>query len=161
MGIEPYTEQHMKAEESAAILEDMLGLLGIEATVEALDQGMTPVLNVRSNESSRLIGRQGRTLNDLQYILNRMVFEMSPGAPKVVVDVEGYREVAHQKLIQKAQKAAEAVRQWGDIVELEPMSSYDRWLIHQEFKDDKEVETRSVEVEDSMMKAILLRPCRD
>ena len=159
--MEPYNENHMKAEEPVDILEDLLGLLGIEATVEVLDQGKTPVLNIHSSESNQLIGSDGRTLNDLQYILNRMVYETSPDSPKVVVDVDGYREEAHQKLIQKAQKAAEAVRQWGDIIELEPMSSYDRWLIHKEFKDDTEVETHSVEVEDSMMKAVLLRPCRD
>jgi spoIIIJ-associated protein len=150
----------MKAEEPIDILEDMLSLLGVEATVEVQDEGGTPVLNILTRDSSRLIGRNGKTLNDLQYILNRLVYETSPDAPKVIVDVEGYRQESKQQLIDQARKAAQAVREWGDIVELEPMSSYDRWLIHQEFHEDPEVETHSVEVEDSFMKAILLRPRR-
>ncbi len=151
----------MKTEEPIVILEDMLSLLGIDGDVEVQDDNTTPVLNILTNDSTRLIGRGGRTLNDLQYILNRLVFETDPDAPKVVVDVEGYRQKSKRQLIEQAQQAAKAVREWGDIIELEPMSSYDRWLIHQEFKDDPEVETRSVEVEDSFMKAILLRPRRD
>lgn len=150
----------MKAEEPIDILEDMLSLLGVEATVEVDDEGGTPVLNILTRDSERLIGRNGKTLNDLQYILNRLVFETSPDAPKVIVDVEGYRQESKQQLIDQARNAAKAVREWGDIVELEPMSSYDRWLIHQEFHEDPDVETHSVEVEDSFMKAILLRPRR-
>ena len=58
----------------------------------------------------------------------------------------------------KAIKAADQVRRWGDIVELEPMNSYDRRIIHNALKDDLDIETHSVEVDGTHDKAIILRP---
>jgi spoIIIJ-associated protein len=55
-------------------------------------------------------------------------------------------------------EAAEKVRRWGDVVELEPMNAFDRRVIHHALKDDPAVETHSVEVEGTTKKAILLRP---
>jgi hypothetical protein len=58
----------------------------------------------------------------------------------------------------KAIDAAEKVRRWGDIVELEPLNAFDRRIIHNALKDDPSIETHSVEVEGSNKKAIILRP---
>jgi len=60
--------------------------------------------------------------------------------------------------VQKAQAAAEKVRRWGDVVELEPMSAFDRRIIYNSLKDDPGIEAASVEVEGTEKKAILLRP---
>jgi spoIIIJ-associated protein len=80
--------------------------------------------------------------------------------PKVLVDVSGYRASARDALVKKAMEAAEKVRRWGDVVELEPLSAFDRRIIHQALKDDPSIETHSVEVEGTEKKAILLRPKR-
>jgi len=116
------------------------------------------LLEVETDEPGRLIGRQGQTLADLQYLTNRLSFQQNPGTPKVMVDVGGYRAQAREALIKKAREAAEKVRRWGDVVELEPMNAFDRRIVHQALKDDPDVETHSVEVEGSDKKAILLRP---
>jgi spoIIIJ-associated protein len=139
-------------------LEHLLRLLGFEATVEEqhLDDGL--LLDVKTEDSGRLIGRQGQTLSDLQYILNRLVFQSDEKAPKVTVDVGGYRAEAREALIKKAHEAAEKVRRWGDIVELEPLTAYDRRIVHHALKDAPGVETHSVEVEGTNRKAILVRP---
>ncbi len=139
-------------------LEKILDLLGFPATVEehTLEDGV--LLEVKTEESGRLIGRQGQTLSDLQYITNRLLFQQDATAPKVMVDVGGYRAQAREALVKKALDAAEKVRRWGDVVELEPLSAFDRRIIHQALKDDPGVETKSVEVEGTEKKAILLRP---
>ena len=67
-------------------------------------------------------------------------------------------EAAREALVQKAQAAAEKVRRWGDIVEMEPMSAFDRRIIYNSLKDDPGIEAASVEVEGTTKKAILLRP---
>ncbi|MGD0615081.1 MAG: R3H domain-containing nucleic acid-binding protein, partial [Verrucomicrobiota bacterium] len=89
---------------------------------------------------------------------NRLLFQQHPAAPKVMVDVGGYRAQAREALVKRAQEAAEKVRRWGDVVELEPLSAFDRRIVHQALKDDPGVETKSVEVEGTAKKAILLRP---
>jgi spoIIIJ-associated protein len=141
-----------------ATLEELLQRLGFDATVDEhnLDEGL--LLDVKTSDSGRLIGRQGQTLADLQYLLNRILFQRDPSAPKVTVDVGGYRAQARDALVKKAQEAAEKVRRWGDVVELEPLNAFDRRIVHNAIKDDPAVETHSVEVEGTDKKAILLRP---
>jgi spoIIIJ-associated protein len=144
--------------EPKATLETLLTLLGFEATVEEhhLEEGV--LLDVKTDDSGRLIGRQGQTLSDLQYLTNRLLFQQDPSTPKIMVDVSGYRAQAREALVKKAKEAAEKVRRWGDVVELEPLSAFDRRIIHQALKDDPSIETHSVEVEGTDKKAILLRP---
>jgi len=139
-------------------LEKILELLGFPATVEehAMEDGI--LLDVKSDDSGRLIGRQGQTLSDLQYLTNRILFQQDPSVPKAMVDVSGYRAQAREALVKKAKEAAEKVRRWGDVVELEPLSAFDRRIIHQALRDDPGIETHSVEVEGTEKKAILLRP---
>jgi spoIIIJ-associated protein len=148
------------AADPKATLEKVLELLGFTATIEEhrLEDGC--LLDVKTEDSGRLIGRQGQTLSDLQYVTNRLLFQQDPSAPKVMVDVSGYRAQAREALVKKAQEAAEKVRRWGDVVELEPLSAFDRRIIHQALKDDPNIETHSVEVEGTDKKAILLRPKR-
>jgi spoIIIJ-associated protein len=140
------------------IVEKLLSLLGFPATVEEhqLEDGL--LLDVKMEESGRLIGRQGQTLSDLQYLTNRILFQQDPSSSKVTVDVGGYRLQAREALIKKAQEAADKVRRWGEPVELEPMGSADRRIIHHVFKNDPDVETHSVEVAGTERKVLLLRP---
>jgi spoIIIJ-associated protein len=141
-----------------ATLQKILDLLNIPATVEQHQMEDGLLLDVKTEDSGRLIGRQGQTLADLQYITNRLLFQQDPSVPKVMVDVSGYRAQAREALVKKAKDAAEKVRRWGDVVELEPLSAFDRRIIHQALKDDPGIETHSVEVEGTDKKAILLRP---
>ena len=143
-----------------ATLEEILTSLGFPATVEEHQEEDGLLLDIKAEDSSRLIGRQGQTLADLQYLVNRIIFQQDPDCPKVMIDVGGYRAQTRDALVKRANEAAEKVRRWGDVVELEPMNAYDRRIIHSALRDDPTVETHSVEVEGTEKKAILLRPKR-
>jgi predicted RNA-binding protein Jag len=125
--------------EPKATLEKVLTLLGFSATVEEHRMEDGVLLDVKTEDSGRL-------------------FQQDPSAPKIMVDVSGYRAQAREALVKKAKEAAEKVRRWGDVVELEPLTAFDRRIIHQALKDDPHIETHSVEVEGTDKKAILLRP---
>lgn len=142
-----------------ALTEEFLRLLGFtQITIEEqpYDQGL--MLSIQCEDASRLIGRQGQTLGELQYLINRIIFQADPDALKVSLDVGNYRAAARDALVARARAAAEKVRRWGDIVELEPMNGFDRYVVHQALKDDPAVETHSVAVDGSTKKVILLRP---
>lgn len=140
-----------------ATLEELLKHLGFEVTVEEQPTDDGIFLDVKTEDPGRLIGRQGQTLADLQYITNRLIHKQDQSAARITVDVGGYRTQAKDSVIKKAQEAAEKVRRWGDIVEMEPMNAFDRRLVHQALKDDPDIVTQSVEVEGTTKKAILLR----
>jgi len=140
------------------IVEKVLGSLGFAATVEERTFDNELTLDVKTDEAGRLIGRQGQTLADLQYIVNRILFQQDQSAPKVMLDIGGYRAQAREALVKRAKDAADKVRRWGDAVELEPLNAFDRRIVHQALRDDPDVETHSVEVDGTDKKAVLLRP---
>ena len=142
------------------IVEKILGSLGFPATVEEKMFDGELTLDIQTDDAGRLIGRSGQTLADLQYLTNRILFQQDKSAPKVTVDVGGYRTQAREALVKKTQDAAEKVRRYGDIVELEPLGAFDRRIVHNTLRDDPDVETQSVEVDGTEKKAILLRPKR-
>ena len=146
------------AADPKAILENLLQSLGFEAKVNQSDVDGQIYLEVETNDPGRLIGRQGQTLSELQYITNRLIFKQDPESPKVTLDVGNYRSQQRDSLIKKAKEAAEKVRRWGDIVEMEPLNAFERRIVHNALKDDPGIETHSVEVEGTDKKAILLRP---
>lgn len=141
-----------------AITLEFLRLLGFDAKVEAhqFDDGI--LLDLQCDEAARLIGRQGQVLGQLQYLINRMIYQADREHPKVAIDVGGYRTKVREELAARAREAAEKVHRWGDVVELEPMNAFERYIIHHALKDDPTIETYSVEVEGTAKKAILLRP---
>jgi len=141
-------------------LQKVLELLGFAATVEEQQQEDGILLDVKCEDAGRLIGRQGQTLGDLQYITNRLLFHQDTSVPKVTVDVAGYRTQAREALLKKAKDAAEKVHRWGDVVELEPLNAFDRRIVHNALKDDPKLETKSIEIEGTDKKVILIRPRR-
>ena len=103
------------------------------------------VLNIHSRESGRLIGRDGQVLEDLQYLLNRILNRSEEGAANVIVDVEGYRQKEKQDFLGRIREMADEVRRTGEPKVLAPMNSFDRRLVHQAFAEDPEITTRSDE----------------
>ena len=65
-----------------------------------LEEGL--LLDVKSDDAGRLIGRQGQTLSELQYITNRLIFHEDPNAPKVTVDVGALPHQARDALVKSA-----------------------------------------------------------
>ena len=86
---------------------------------------------------------RGELLEDMQFLLNRMLQAKDKDAPRVQVDVEHYREMRDDALVQKIRQLAELVRKTGRPYHLDPMNAYDRRIIHNAFKDDPEVATWS------------------
>ncbi len=140
-------------------LELMLGYLGfiVEIQEQPSNQGQT--LQIYTAESERLIGRNGEILEDLQYLLNRVIQKDQRDADRIVVDVEHHRAMRNDDLIARARLVAEQVQVTGVPQQLDPMNSYDRRLIHNAFQDDPQVMTWSPK-DDARLKRITIKPRR-
>jgi spoIIIJ-associated protein len=108
---------------------------------------------------ARLIGREGEVLDDLQFLLNRMLARGEEPPPRVIVDVENFRREQEAALLDEIKELVDRVRTAGETVELPPMNAYERRIIHQAFKDDPKVETVSPEGP-ARLKRIRVRPRR-
>lgn len=126
------------------LLDTLLGYLGfvVEIQEQRSEEGIL-TLQIYTEESNRLIGRDGETLEATQYLMNRLLQAQDGNAPKVVVDVELYRTMREDRLVHEVKQFAERVRISGRSFQLEPMNSYDRRIVHNAFKDDPDVATWS------------------
>ena len=126
------------------LLDTILGYLGFVVQIEeSQDEAGNLVLQIYTEESRRLIGRDGETLAAIQFLLNRLLQAKDKNAPKIVVDVEHYRSMREDRIVQRVRELAERVRVTGRSLQLEPMNSYERRIVHNAFKDDPEVATWS------------------
>ncbi|HJT45764.1 MAG TPA: R3H domain-containing nucleic acid-binding protein [Chthoniobacterales bacterium] len=126
------------------LLDDILGFLGFVVEIqESQNEAGNLVLQIYTEESGRLIGRDGETLEAIQFLLNRLVQSHDKDAPKVVVDCEMYRSMREDRIVQRVRELAERVRVTGRSLQLEPMNSYERRIVHNAFKDDPDIATWS------------------
>jgi spoIIIJ-associated protein len=125
--------------EAKEILDTMLGYLGFVAEIQEVETENGRQLQVFTAESDVLIGPDGETLEDLQYLLNRILHANDRNAPRVQVDIGHWRAMRDDKLRQRVRQVADTVRISGRPVKLEPMNSYDRRIVHNTLKDNPDV----------------------
>ncbi len=142
---EPLSEARVL--EAVSLLEQMIQKMNIEAKVTATqteDAGLC--LTVESPDSAILIGRKGRNLAAMQYLINRMVHtaDQPEDSDRIVIDIEGYIERRRTSLEEMARDMAARVRESGRKLRLRPLSPQERRIIHMTLQDDPDVKTYSV-----------------
>src|ERR1700737_3192168 len=142
------------------LLDTILGYLGFVVQIEEMqNEAGNLVLQIYTEESGRLIGRDGETLEATQFLLNRLLQTKDKDAAKVVVDCEHYRSMREDRIVQRVRELAERVRITGRSLQLEPMNSYQRRIVHNAFKDDPDVATWSPSDSARIKQITLLKPC--
>jgi spoIIIJ-associated protein len=134
---------------SAAVvrLEDLLHdiaeslQLDAEVSVEVSEGTITGRLD--GDDLGTFIGRRGQTINAVQHLAQRIVVRGDDGWIRVVIDADDYRARRAEALRADADDAAEEAVRTGRAVELNPMPSIERRLIHEHLRDRLDVETSS------------------
>ncbi|MBW2038347.1 MAG: Jag N-terminal domain-containing protein [Deltaproteobacteria bacterium] len=125
------------------VLERIIAGINVPAQVEGRVEGGRIYLNIKGDGSGLLIGRHGKTLDAIQYMVERIVAKGLGERKIVVVDTEQYRERRNEALERLALRMGEKVKSAGRAVSLQPMNPRDRRVVHLALKDYSEVETRS------------------
>ena len=140
-------------DDAVDILSGLVAKMGIKAdiTVEKNsvlvqnDDGEDHlVLNVSGEDADLLIGRKGQTLEALQYIARLMLVRKTGSQISLTIDAENYRRRRYEDLRTLARNVADQVRQNKTSIRLEPMSPYDRRIVHMALADDPDVSTESI-----------------
>lgn len=130
------------------VLERLLALMHVKAQASEgsspAESPGTPVLQVTGEDAGLLIGRGGETLRALQLLTNMIATKSAPNRGQVIVDVERYRERRAEALRRLARRIADRVASSGRPFTLEPMSPYERRLIHITLAEDPRVTTESI-----------------
>jgi spoIIIJ-associated protein len=146
------TEQVPEEDEEGAaaarsFLEGLLDIMGLDADVEILTVGgvtYADVLGAEENdEMALLIGRHGHTLDALQELVRAHVQNQTEGPCRLQVDVEDYRKRRLAQVAKRARDAARTVRRTGRPERLEPMSAFERKVVHDAVAAFEGLETAS------------------
>jgi len=140
-------------DQAKEITDTMLGYLGFVTDVTIDESADGPALQIFTGESEWLIGRRGERLDDLQYLVNRIL------QARVRIDVEHFRTMREDDLAGNVRGLADKVRATGRPLKLPPLNSYDRRIVHHVLAADPDIETWSPP-DRSPLKQITLRPRR-
>ncbi len=138
------------------VLEKIISLIPVEASVEAEEVDGRVTLTIKGDRSGILIGRQGKTLDALQFIVNKIVSKTLDKKVEVVIDSEDYRKRREDSLSQLAKKMGDKAKRARKPVTTAPLNPHDRRIVHLTLKEDPEVETRSRG--DGLMKRVVIIP---
>ncbi|MGZ5336256.1 MAG: Jag family protein, partial [Solirubrobacterales bacterium] len=99
--------------------------------------------SVDGEDVGLLIGRHGQTIDAVQLLCYQIAFRGRSERKRVSVDAAGYRERQSESLKRQADMAAEDAIRDGRSIELEPMGSNERRVVHEHLRDRPEIETHS------------------
>ena len=126
------------------LLEHILELMGEKAKVLGrFDEEDRLSLGIDAEDPGLLIGKQGQTLEALQYLLTKMIAKKARRKVRVFIDIESYRARHQEALTQLALKSGEKAKKSGKPITLNPMNPHDRRIVHLALQGDKEVKTMS------------------
>lgn len=128
-------------------LKEVVEGLGLQVNFETSKENDTYYITMYSNNNSALIGKNGKTLSALETLVKNKVNIEWGFYPKVVLDVENYKEKRIAALERMAVKIAKEVRDTKVDVALENMNSYERRIIHNKLANFKGISTESVGTE--------------
>lgn len=133
------------ADTAIAALQDILKHFDVgDVTIDEYegDDGEL-ILDISGDDLAVLIGRHGKTLDALQFVVSAITVRSIGFRYPVVVDVEGYKNRQRQKLESMARSAANKAANQQRSVKLRPMTPYERRIVHIALRDDSRVETAS------------------
>ncbi len=133
------------AVEGKIYLENILMTMEIKTRMEVrtLNDGEEIHFHVESDENALLIGREGRTLLGLQFMLRNYLNTFVEGHMIISLDIGNYHENRKKQLEILATKTAKEVAQTKIAVKLDPMNAYDRRIIHTKLSEWRDVDTES------------------
>lgn len=124
------------------IVQHILDQLGISYEEILVEDSKMPWVHIKTNESALLIGKNGETLQATNYLVKK-ILEKEGVETSCVIDVNGYKQKEKNRIIEKAKVYGDRAKNFKVNIKLEPMSAYERLIIHEYFADDPQLTTES------------------
>jgi len=132
-----------QADAAEDFIAQVLTALDLEGEAVADIEGEWIYVEVTGPEMGVLIGREGATLEALQELTRAAVQQKTSAFSRLMVDIEGYRDRQQSRLEREARSAAARVIKEGEAYSMDPMSSYERKLVHDTIAEIEGVTTSS------------------
>lgn len=137
------TKKRSDGKRAAEFIDGLLEILGIQAVSEVVSEDESIKIDINTTSSARVIGKRGDVLDAIQCLAGAVANIGREDYTKVVVDCENYRSQREETLKNLALKLAQKAVESGRKMILEPMTPYERRIIHAALMDNEEVKTVS------------------
>lgn len=144
------------SDKASLFISDVLEKMGVEAVLDVSEEDGSLVIRISGENVGLLIGRRGETLDALQYLTGLVVNKEAENHQKVIIDIESYRSRREETLINLAERLARKVMKTAKSVTLEPMTPYERRIIHSALQGNSSVDTYSIG--DEPYRKIVIKP---
>jgi spoIIIJ-associated protein len=125
------------------LMTGLLERIGVKAEVKGFLGEADIYLEIQSDREGILIGKHGRTLESLQFLINRMVNKQLKEPMRVVLDINDYRKRRADILEKMALRLGEKVKRMGHALTIGPFNAHDRRIIHITLQEDPSLRTES------------------
>ena len=136
-------EQMVIADKGKQFLQDMFSKMGLSVQIEKMMTAEKITFQIHGEELGILIGKHGQTLDAIQYLTNLVANKEVAGHCHIVVDVENYRSRREETLVNLAKRLASKVKRNRQKISLEPMSAFERKIIHLTLQNEVHIVTDS------------------
>ena len=147
------------ADTAIAVIKDILQFFNVgDITIDEYegDEGEL-ILDITGEDTAVLIGRHGKTLESIQFLVSAIVVRKIGFRYPVVIDVEIYKSRQRAKIEAIARSSANRAAKEHRSVKLRPMTPYERRIVHMALRDDKRVETESED--EGAARHVVIYPC--
>jgi len=126
------------------VLLTILQKMGIDSVIHSIGEKDGNIyVEMESADSRILIGKQGRTLDALQFIVNLLIEQKDRDGRRVMLDVANYRDKRQKRLSRLAKMVADKVIKTRQPISLDYMNPYERRIVHLALEQDEKVYTKS------------------
>ena len=153
-----YDTRSVRMRVATDTLQSIMVRMGIEGHIEGVERNGDLYLNISTGDSALLIGRRGRTIDALQYLINRMVNKAPGDTVHIMLDIEHYQERREDRLKRLAKRMAAQVKSTGRTAVMASLNAHERRIIHVALQEDKEVSTSSKG--EGALREVLISPRR-
>lgn len=128
---EGYVVEERAPERAARFTRRLLYMMGIKAKVKAVESADAISIEIDGEELGSIIGSHGKTLEAMQTLLNAVLNKNAVTRKSILLDIGGYRKKRYEALKKIVEESVKKVKEMGKPVSLEPMSAYERKVVHE------------------------------
>jgi spoIIIJ-associated protein len=129
------TKLEAEGDVAADFLEELLDIADLDGDIDMDVDGDRAAVSIVGGDLKHLVGRDGDVLEALQELTRLAVYRETGERSRLMLDVDGYRAARRKELVQIAEAAIEQVRESGAAVPLDPMSPFERKVVHDAVAD--------------------------
>ncbi|PIU80989.1 MAG: hypothetical protein COS71_00575 [Candidatus Moranbacteria bacterium CG06_land_8_20_14_3_00_40_12] len=141
--------EELKIDEIKALMKEVIEKMGFSCQEIEINQQKNQeeemfVVNIKTPDSSFLIGQYGANLQSLQHLMRVLTRKKIQERIKFILDINSYRKKKNDAVVRLAKEAAEQALRGKRAIVMRPMSPYERRLIHMEFSENDQIKTESI-----------------